>query len=158
MSEIPNAANDYLSSHVRLLAESYRRFVGDTLMESADPETTEFAQRVFEAPFVVLSHGTESDPIFNYANQTAMKLFEMNWATITALPSRKSAEPMNRAERDRLLAAVAKQNFIDDYSGVRISSTGRRFFIPKAIVWNLVDDHGERCGQAATFSEWHYID
>lgn len=158
MSEIPNAANDYLSSHVRLLADSYRRFVGGTLIDHSDAATSEFAKQMFEAPFVVLSHGTEADPIFNYANQTAMELFEMDWPTITALPSRQSAEPMNRAERERLLAAVTKQNFIDDYSGVRISSTGRRFFIPKAIVWNLVNDRGERRGQAATFSQWQYLE
>ena len=158
MSEIPNAANDYLSIHVQMLADSYSRYVGDSLIDQPVAATPEFAKRIFEAPFVVLSHGIEPDPIFNYANQTAMKLFEMDWATITSLHSRKSAEPVNRAERERLLAAVAKQNYIDDYSGVRISSTGRRFFIPKAVVWNLVDGQGERCGQAATFSEWKYLD
>ena len=32
--------------------------------------------------------------------------------------------------------------FIDDYTGVRISASGRRFRIDKAVVWNLVDQEG----------------
>jgi hypothetical protein len=44
--------------------------------------------------------------------------------------------------------------FIDDYSGVRVSSTGRRFLIERATVWNLVDARGAYRGQAAAFSDW----
>jgi hypothetical protein len=31
----------------------------------------------FEAPIAVMSHGTAKEPIFNYANRTALNLFEM---------------------------------------------------------------------------------
>jgi hypothetical protein len=37
---------------------------------------------------------------------------------------------------------------------VRISSTGKRFLIKEAIVWNLVDDKGDYQGQAAAFSKY----
>lgn len=158
MPEIPSTTNAYLLEHVQLLLKSYRKFLGTELLTDASDAGVELAKRMFEEPRVVLSHGTEADPVFNYANMAAMKLFEMDWHTITKLPSRKSAEPINRAERERLLATVAEKNYIDDYSGVRISATGRRFFIPKAIVWNLVDDDGTRYGQAATFSEWEYLE
>ena len=154
----PDESNDYLAEHVRLLQISYEKFVGSRLGVSIDSSSpTAFASGLFNAPFVVLSHNTEPDPVFNYANQAAMDLFEMDWPTITRLPSRKSAEPINQADRDRLLAAVTSQNFIDDYSGVRISATGRRFFIPQATVWNLVDETGEFRGQAATFQEWEFL-
>lgn len=159
MLDPPSKSNNFHCEHVRLLLSSYAKFVGTDLVgkESDGVSDEELASELFGAGYVVLSHDTADDPIFNYANQAAMDLFEMDWSAITKLPSRKSAEPMNRADRERLLTAVKKDNFIDDYSGVRISSTGLRFFIPKAIVWNLVDDRGSFCGQAATFSEWQVL-
>jgi hypothetical protein len=52
---------------------------------------------------------------------------------------------------------VTRQGFIDDYSGVRISKSGRRFRIARATVWNLIATDGCRCGQAAMFSRWEFI-
>ena len=67
---------------------------------------------------------------------------------------RLTAQAPNREERARLLAQVAAKGYIDDYSGVRISRKGRRFRIERATVWNLTDENGSPCGQAATFSKW----
>ncbi len=55
------------------------------------------------------------------------------------------------------IAAVTRYGFIDDYAGVRIARTGRRFRIRQATVWNLFDEHGQRCGQAATFARWEFL-
>jgi len=66
-------------------------------------------------------------------------------------------EAPNREERARLLAAVTARGFIDDYSGIRISKTGRRFRIAQATVWNLLDEHGRYAGQAAMFSRWEFL-
>ena len=52
---------------------------------------------------------------------------------------------------------TARDGFVDDYSGVRISATGRRFFIEKATVWNVRDERGEFAGQAAMFRHWEYL-
>jgi len=117
----------------------------------------ELAQKVFEAPFVLVSHDTEPDPVLNYGNRTAQVLWEMPWAELTRTPSRLTAEAPNREERARLLAAVAQRGFIDDYSGVRISKTGRRFRITRATVWNLLTPDGRPCGQAAMFDRWEYL-
>jgi hypothetical protein len=46
---------------------------------------------------------------------------------------------------------VGRDGFIDDYAGTRISATGRRFRIERAVVWNLIDAAGVRHGQAAMF-------
>ena len=135
-----------------MLTESYRRLTGRDLMGGIAP--SDRAKALYHAPFVVLSHGVEVDPIFNYANLTAQRLFEMSWEQITRLPSRFSAEPVSQAERARLMAIVAERGFIDDYQGVRISATGRRFMIKRATVWNVGDREGMRIGQAATFGEW----
>jgi len=109
---------------------------------------------LFEAPFCVVSHNTQADPVFNYGNKTALKLFEMSWQDFTALPSRFSAEQQNREERQRLLARVTEHGFIEDYRGVRISSSGRRFLVEDSIVWNMLDENGGYRGQAAVLYKW----
>ena len=84
-------------------------------------------------------------------------MFELSWESFTKLPSRLSAEPINQSERDRLLAEVTLNGYIKNYSGVRISSTGNRFMIKNAVVWNLLDTNKNYKGQAAYFDEWTFI-
>ena len=81
----------------------------------------------------------------------------MAWAEFTRTPSRLTAEAPNREERARLLAAVTAHGFIDDYSGIRIAKTGRRFRIAQATVWNLLDETGNYSGQAALFSRREFL-
>ena len=141
-----------LTDQVQLICSSYRQLLGRALI---NPRAgTSLAEELFNAPLVVLSHGTESDPVFNFGNRMALELFEMDWEALTSLPSRFSAEAPNREERARLLDRVARFGFIDDYQGVRISSSGKRFLISEATVWNLSDAAGRHCGQAAAFSHW----
>jgi hypothetical protein len=116
------------------------------------------ARTLFYAPFVVLSHNTDAQPILNYANRSGLKLFELTWEELIELPSRHTAEPIHQDERARLLATVARQGFIDDYCGVRITKSGRCFAIEQATVWNLHDENGVPYGQAATFSNWRFLD
>ena len=106
---------------------------------------------------MLVSHGTEADPVLNYGNAAALALWEMSWAELTRTPSRLTAEAPNRAERARLLAAVTARGFIDDYSGIRISKTGRRFIISQATVWNLLTEQGKPYGQAAMFGAWEFL-
>ena len=107
-----------------------------------------------QADFAVVSHGTQADPIFNYANALALRLFETSWAAFTAMPSRLSAEPLIQSERDRLLARVTQHGWIDNYTGIRISQQGKRFVIRNATVWNLLDESGQPYGQAALIKDW----
>lgn len=147
---------DCVIAHSAVLAASHRRFTGrDLLPGGTDP--ADLSRRLYEAPFVVVSHGTEADPVLNYGNAAALALWEMSWDDLTRTPSRLTAEAPERGERARLLAAVTTHGFIDDYSGVRISRTGRRFRIAQATVWNLVTPDGTPCGQAATFSRWTFL-
>ena len=75
----------------------------------------------------------------------------MTWAELIRLPSRYSAEFANQATRQQLLDEVASKGYIDNYSGTRISKTGRKFQIENAIVWNLINHESENIGQAASF-------
>ena len=149
--------NPYLHRHVSRLLVSFAHWTGKTLVETGI-EPSEQMRRLFYAPFVVLSHNTAPDPILNYANRQALDLFELTWEELVALPSRKTAEPGEREERERLLVTVGKQGYIDDYRGIRISKNGRRFSIERATVWNLLDDRGTFYGQAATFRHWKFLD
>jgi len=142
-------------AHSVRLADSHRRLTGRALLPGVtDP--AEWARALFEAPFVLVSHGIEDDPVLNYGNAAALALWEMDWAKLTSTPSRFTAEAPERGERARLLEAVTTRGFIDDYSGIRISRTGRRFRISRATVWNVVTPDGVRHGQAATFSDWQH--
>ncbi len=141
----------------QLLLDSFRRWLGRELIErTGTPE--EQARSLFHAPFVVVSHGTEPDPILNYGNRVALTLWEMDWDELLKTPSRLTAEPVTRAERQRMLEQAASRGYVDDYRGVRISRSGRRFLVEDATVWNLVAPDGRPRGQAATFSRWTFLD
>lgn len=153
---VPDEGNGFLSDHVFLLTSSYRHWTGQNLVNPAQ-SAEEQAKALYEAPFVVASHGTGDDPVFNYANRSALALFETGWTEFTSMPSRLSAEPVDREERARLLDRVNQKGFIDDYRGVRISSNGRRFNIQRATVWNVIDPNKALRGQAVMFREWEYL-
>lgn len=143
-------------AHSAILARSYRRFTGRDLLPGLF-NPLGLSRNLFAAPFVLVSHGTEADPVLNYGNAAALALWEMTWEELTRTPSRLTAEAPLRNERARLLAAVTERGFIDDYSGVRISKSGRRFRIERATVWNLVTERGEPYGQVAVFDQWEYL-
>src|ERR1035437_4165983 len=148
--------NPAIIAHTQTLARSLQHFTRRDLLPG-DFSPPELAEKIFHAPFVVVSHGTEADPVLNFGNAAALALWEMSWAELTRTPSRLTAEAPDREERARLLAAVAARGFIDDYSGVRISKSGRRFRIARATVWNLLTEDGQPCGQAAMFREWELL-
>jgi hypothetical protein len=133
-----------------LLVGSYARLVGAPLI----PQGKDAAWLYHEAPFAVLAHGIERDPKFIYANAAAQACFEYSWEEFLDLPSRLSAEPTDRAERQALLDKVARDGFLSGYRGVRIAKSGRRFVIEDGIIWELIDGAGTRHGQAATFRTW----
>ncbi len=154
-NELPsNIPNDFAILHTQRILASYKKWMGRDLLE---PSHLPAQGRLFYAPFVVVTSNNAPDPILNYGNQASLDLWEMSWETLTQTPGRHTAEPMHRDERQKFLDAVQKNGFVDNYSGIRISSSGKRFEIKNAIVWNLVNESGDFIGQAATFSNWHYL-
>lgn len=143
--------------HTGIMLDSYHRWLGHELIDRSGSPLDQ-ARRLFEAGFVVVSHGTQADPLLNYANRTALQLWEIDVPTLLRTPSRHTAEPLHRDERARLLERTTRDGYVDDYQGIRISTTGRRFRIHQAIVWNLVNAAGEPVGQAATFTDWTFLE
>ena len=130
--------------------------MGRSLLDvSGSPE--EIAKQLFDASFVLVSHGTEPDPIFNYGNRRALELWELSWEEFTRMPFRKTVAAVEQEERDRLLAEAATKGFVTNYVGVRTSSSGKRFYIEDTILWNVLDEQNQRSGQAAVFSKCTFI-
>lgn len=132
----------------QLLADSYARLLGRPLVQQAMP-LADAAEWLYEqAPFAVLAHNTDPDPIFIYGNRAAQRRFEYSWDEITRLPSRLSAEAPNREERQQFLARVQRLGYEAGYKGVRVTKSGRRFMIEEATLWQLLDADGKLHGQA----------
>ncbi|MCD2450726.1 MEKHLA domain-containing protein [Methylicorpusculum oleiharenae] len=149
----PCRENHFYQEHARLIRRSFEKLLNKPLLAEISDKSG-IGEALYFAPFAVVSHDTKADPVFNYANAKALELFEMSWEEFISTPSRLSAEPVNQDERNRLLALVSTQGYINDYQGVRISKHGRRFMIKNAVVWNLLDEDGIYRGQAAFFDEW----
>ena len=150
----PDTGNGFLAAHVADLLRSYYELTEKHLIVPAK----DAALMAYSAPFVLLSHDGADDPVLTYGNLAAQKLFAMDWEKLVGMPSRKTAEAPERAEREELLRRVAEKGFIDDYAGIRIAADGCRFMIRNATVWNVSDKNGARIGQAATFSEWQLLE
>jgi hypothetical protein len=65
-----------VNEHVQLLLDSFAWLLGRELIPRTG-SAAEQAERLFQAPFVVVSHGTQADPILNYGNAAALALWEM---------------------------------------------------------------------------------
>ena len=62
---------DIVIAHSQLLARSLKHWTGRGLLpENAGP--AKLAEKIFRAPFVLVSHGTEPDPVLNYGNAAAL--------------------------------------------------------------------------------------
>lgn len=138
-------------ARLRLIAESYRRLTGKTLLAELPQDEANLDAALWHAPFAIVAHGTEADPIFFYGNQYALRHFGMRFEEFVQLPSRLSAEPVNQQAREQALRKVAERGYIDGYSGMRVAKNGHRFMIADCTIWNLLDADGSCHGQAAIF-------
>ena len=143
-----NSNPEFLRSQVALLRYSYHHWTGLHLIDAQLDDVAAIAA-LRDSPLAVVSHDTAADPIFNYANSAALQLFEMDWDSFTRLPSRLSAEIANQEKRGKALEEVAQQGYTQGYSGIRIASSGRRFWIRDTTIWNVVSPSGVFMGQAA---------
>lgn len=141
------------ASLVERFVASHRQLTGRDIPGLSSHES-DLAAKAYNAPIVLLAHDGAADPRFTYANRQAQALWEMPWERFVGMPSRLSAEPEAVADRQRLLDRARERGFIDDYNGIRRSSTGKRFRIQDVTLWNILDAGGQRIGQAAWFATW----
>ena len=73
--------------HTARLLDSWEHWLDQPLITRSSPEQD--AESLFQAPFVVVAHGTEVDPLLNYGNQAALELWDMTldkffWNAVTS--------------------------------------------------------------------------
>ena len=151
--QLEQAPAPWLTPGKRQLAEqllrSHHQAFGRPLAASA--------QELFSADLVVLAHDGSSDPCLTYANAAALQLWERPWSAMVGMPSRLWRSCGSAVSRALALQQALNQQAIEGYSGIRISSSGRRFQIQNARLWSLQDPDGHACGQAAAFSDWWWL-
>lgn len=146
----PSVENFYQADHAALMMDSFQRALGRGLIGGD-------AKALYHADRVVLSHDGAADPVLTYGNLAAQTLWQMGWDDLTGLPSRLTAEPAERAERDAMFAEMREHGVITRYEGIRISASGQRFRIQNAVIWPLLDRDGVKRGEAACFDDWTYL-
>lgn len=151
--DVPEPFRERWRSQTQLILGSYFRLFGRALIPPGENALAD-ARALYAAPFAVLSHDTRPDPLLNYANRTALTLWEATIPGLTATPSRLTAEPIAQEARQRLMAEVERTGFVTGYAGTRISATGKRFRIENVTIWNLTAEDGTFAGQAASFDRW----
>jgi hypothetical protein len=147
--------------HLQRMLASYAHWTGRSLLADLDAEAVDssadaIARVIFELPCVVVAHGPGPDPVFVYANHSALTLWELDWEGFMRLPSRRSADAAHVEERSRWLAAAAANGYVTGCHGERVSATGKRFIIEDVTIWNVTDEAGAACGQAAAYRSWRH--
>ncbi|MGK7880313.1 MAG: MEKHLA domain-containing protein [Crocosphaera sp.] len=145
----------------QLIVSSFEHWLGCSLFEhfginNVINNPREVSKQMFEADFIVASHGTQPDPILNYGNQKALDIWELTWEEFIQTPSRKTAEAIKQQERNRLLKETTEKGY-SHFSTIRITKTGKRFKINNGIVWNVIDDVQKYQGQAAVYSDFYFL-
>lgn len=148
---MPPWTENELQTRARWILRSYRKWAGDDLIEAAAADEGAQAQALFDAPIAVLAHDRRDDPLCVYANAAALAAFELGLDEAPAFPTRRTAEPDARAERSVALAGAEDVGLVRGYSGIRVSTTGRRFRLNDGRIWTVLDDDGRPVGQAAAF-------
>lgn len=137
-----------VQKYVQQILNSYHKWFQTELVQLDEIE---------KAKCVIVAHDGGLDPILNYGNEAALDLWELTWEELIITPSRFTAEADVREKRDELLRAVEEQGFVKGYEGIRVSRSGKRFWIRDVKIWNVLNDQNKKIGQAATFSEVEYI-
>ncbi|KAK3252267.1 hypothetical protein CYMTET_38430 [Cymbomonas tetramitiformis] len=144
--------------HSLKLIETYKKATGEPLLTGLDISTA--AKALYEADFLLLSHGSGDNPHFDYANKKALEVFEMTWAQMQETPSSKSAADAAEIQEDRrrALAQAETDGVCKGYSGLRVSTSGREFRIEDGVIWTLLGADDQKVGQAAFVPKWKFTD
>lgn len=140
-------------SHNQRLLDSFEHWLKEPLIERVGSAQNQ-AELLFHAPFALISHGCEADPILNYANRTALELWGLDWQTLIKTPSRLTAEAAQRSTREHVLHETSRHGYIRGYEGIRIARGELRFRIEETTLWTILDSHNHLLGQAACFPLW----
>lgn len=138
-----------------LIAESFARLAGKPLVGLAPAG---YEPAMWQAPRAIGARGIGFEPRYFYGNRMLLDLLGMSASELAGTSPRQQAEPLLRAERERMIDELARNDIVEIYGVVGLTATGRRFAISDAQIWNLIDRRGGRHGLGITFSAWRYLD
>lgn len=123
---------------IQRIDSAYRQWMGGGLPgPQAATADQHFLWLHQQAPYSLLAHGGGVDPVFIYANHCAQQCFGYSFDEFIALPSRLSASPVDRAERQQLLDKTTRQGIAQGYQGLRVDKFGNAFTIYDCAVWQI---------------------
>lgn len=145
-----------IATHVELVDKSLRDLTGIGVSErmGLDLESPELYESICtNTRYVLITHGTEADPIYNFGNNAALAAFFRSWESLVAMPSAQSVVLRSIDEEMRiiLMKKVTDDGFVEGASGIRVRDDGAYIKLVDAIVWNCHDKSGAKIGQAAFF-------
>ena len=170
-STTTTAGRDILT-HIRLVDNSLRLWTGKGVLERMgmttvdaedrrDDQNDDYEQIYLNDRYVLITHGTEDDPIYNFANRAALAAFWRPWDDVVQLPSSQSVvlRSVDESKRIELMKSVTENNYVEEATGIRVRDDGKFIQLVDAVVWNVVDDgddDGNRTyiGQAAFFDRY----
>ena len=148
---IPPGRVEDIDEWVRLSSDSLKRLTGVSLLEVMDGVSTIHNVHDNER-YAVLSHGNQTDPIYNYFNKGAFLTFQWPESEIYNLPSRYSApDGFVREDRTKMMQTVVDQQVRIIPIAIRQNKAGECFQLRNVTLWNVYDDDGIRVGQTAFF-------
>ena len=155
-------------THIRLVDNSLRLWTGKGVLErmgmttvdadQRDDQNGDYEQVYLNDRYVLITHGTEDDPIYNFANRAALAAFWRPWDDMVRLPSSQSVvlRSVDASKRIELMKSVTDNNYVENATGIRVRDDGKFIQLVDAVVWNIVDDDDDRTyiGQAAFFDRY----
>ena len=144
---------------VHLLLTSYQNSYGKKLLDSSKSlySVKNAGAILFNIKNPVMAHDNAKDPCLNYANDAALKLWNMGWNEMIGMPSRLTTPKKEQEQRNKALSQATKTQAIKNYQGIRVNSKGELFIIKNARIWTILDEQGNIFGQGATFNCWWKI-
>ncbi|VEI19244.1 MEKHLA domain [Serratia plymuthica] len=115
---------------IQRIDSAYRHWTGVGLPgPQATAPDPHFLWLHHQAPYSLLAHEGDVEPVFIYANHCAQQCFGYSFDEFIALPSRLNASPVDRAERQQLLDKTARQGIAQGYRGLQVDEFGNAFSI-----------------------------
>ena len=142
--------------YTQLMLNSHYHWTRQELIDRTK-SLEEQANMLFEAPFAVAAYSTGLNPVCKYANKIALRLFDVAKDYIDASSLGIVNEIPEQRLGSELTRCIRRSNYIDNYKSLEVLMAAKSLFIQDALAWNVLDELGEHCGQAVTFSNWKLI-
>lgn len=106
--------------------------------------------------YVLISHGDQKDPVYNFGNSACLQAFGRSWDNLTSMPSRLCvvSKSQDEALRIELMYNVTNYGYVDGaYRGYRVRGDRSLIKLTECCVWNCYDNDEQYIGQAALFDQ-----